>query len=221
MISTAKHINPSIKMLRSIIKDPSRFHQTKQLLLKLHELADDECFSMTCDHGEHMIMPTPQDATIAWNFWHITRIEDMVVSRLIYHREEVFEKWQEKLNVLYRDTGNAMTDEEIIDLSKQLNFDQLMEYRKAVNAQTKEMIQLLKYSDLFVKVKKEDIQMLLMTGSVSQHPDAIWLLDFWGKKDVSGLLLMPILRHPFVHLFDNLKLMEKIKKMPKHLIDIE
>jgi hypothetical protein len=221
MISTAKHINPSIKMLRSIIKDPSSFHQTKQLLLKLHELADDECFSMTCDHDEHMIMPTPQDATIAWNFWHITRIEDMVVSRLIYHREEVFEKWQEKLNVLYRDTGNAMTDEEIIDLSKQLNFDQLMEYRKAVNAQTKEMIQLLKYSDLFVKVKKEDIQMLLKTGSVSQHPDAIWLLDFWGKKDVSGLLLMPILRHPFVHLFDNLKLMEKIKKMPKHLVDIE
>ena len=221
MISTAKQINPLIKMLRSIIKDSSRFHQTKQLLIKLQELADDEYFSVTCDHGEHMIMPTPQDVTIAWNFWHITRIEDMVVSRLIYHREEVFEEWQERLNVLYRDTGNAMTDEEIIDLSKQLNLDQLMEYRKAVNAQTKEMIQLLKYSDLFIKVKKEDIQMLLMTGSVSQHPDAIWLLDFWGKKDVSGLLLMPISRHPFVHLFDNLKLIEKIKKMPQHLVNIE
>ncbi|PKM65418.1 MAG: hypothetical protein CVU94_08595 [Firmicutes bacterium HGW-Firmicutes-19] len=123
-------------------------------------------------------------------------------------------QWQEKLNTSYRDTGNAMMDEEIVDLSKQLNFDQLMKYRKAVGQQTKEMIQHLVFSDLSIKVRKEDIERLATTGSVSQHPDDIWLLDFWGKKDISGLLLMPILRHPFVHLFDNLKLMEKIKKMP-------
>lgn len=214
MISTAQHINPIVKKLRSIIKDQSCFAQTKELLLRLHEFACDDYFLMVCDHGEHVIMPFQKDATIAWNLWHITRIEDMVVSRLIYHREEIFEQWQEKLNTSYRDTGNAMTDEEIVDLSKQLNFDQLMEYRKAVGYQTKEMIRNLKYSDLFVKVRKEDIRRLAVTGSVSQHPDAIWLLDFWSKKDVSGLLLMPILRHPFVHLFDNLKLMEKIKKMP-------
>jgi hypothetical protein len=214
MISTAQHINPLVKKIRLMIKDQHRFDQTKELLLRLHDLACDDCFYMICDHSEHTAMPSSKDVTIAWNLWHITRIEDMVVSRLIFHREEIFEQWQERLNTSARDTGNAMTDDEIIELSNQINFDQLIEYRKTVGQQTKDMIRNLKYSDLFVKVRNEDIEMLAESGSISRHPDAIWLLDFWGRKDVAGLLLMPVLRHPFVHLFDNLKLMKKIKKMP-------
>jgi hypothetical protein len=214
MISTAQHINPLVKEIRLMIKDQHRFDQTKELLLRLHELACDDCFYMICDHGEHTVMPSSKDVTIAWNLWHITRIEDMVVSRLIFHREEIFEQWQERLNTSARDTGNAMTDDEIIELSNQINVDQLIEYRKTVGQQTKDMIRNLKHSDLFFKVRKEDLEMLAESGSISRHLDAIWLLDFWGKKDVAGLLLMPVLRHPFVHLFDNLKLMKKIKKMP-------
>jgi len=214
MISTAIHINPLVKKLHSIINDQRCFNQAKQLLLKLQELTHDEYFLVICDHGEHAIMPSSKDVTIAWNLWHITRIEDMVVSRLIFHREEIFEQWQERLNTSARDTGNAMSDDEIIELSKQVNFNQLIEYRKTVGQQTKDMIRNLKHSDLFIKVRKEDIEMLAKSGSISRHPDAIWLLDFWGRKDVAGLLLMPVLRHPFVHLFDNLRLIKKIKKMP-------
>lgn len=221
MISTAKDINPQIKELRTVIKKESEFPQTKKLCLLLHSLAHHEYFDFDCDHHQQSIMPTPQDVTFVWNLWHITRIEDMVVSTLILHRKELFDDWQEKLNTGYRDTGNAMSDDEIIDLSRQVDFQQLKAYRIAVAKQTRQYLENMTFTDLSVKVRKEDINRLLSTGSVSPHKDAIWLLDFWGKKDVAGLLLMPILRHPFVHLFDNLKLIEKIKKMPQHLVDIK
>lgn len=214
MISTAKTINPIIKQLRSGIMKENEFSTTIKQCLQLHELAYDNFFNIPSNLNEHTIMPTLKDVTIAWNFWHITRIEDMVVSRLIYHREELFEQWNQKLRTTYRDTGNAMTDEEILELSRQVDFNQLMAYRREVGNQTKTLLKDLRFSDLNKKVRKEDIEILAAIGSVSNHPDAIWLLDFWGKKDVSGLLLMPVLRHPFVHLFDNLKLFNKIKKMP-------
>lgn len=221
MISTAKDINPLIKHLRSLATKEGEFSTTIRLCIKLHELAYDEFFMIPCEQKEHTLMPSVKDATIAWNYWHISRIEDMVVSRLICHKEELFESWQSKLQTSYKDTGNAMTDEEIMDLSRQVDYHQLMEYRKAVGQQTLTLLKNLTFSDLGKKVRREDLERLVSTGSVSTHPDAIWLLDFWGKKDVLGLLLMPVLRHPFVHLFDNLRLYDKIKKMPQHLVNIE
>lgn len=214
MISTAKDINPLVKELRSIATKKSEFSNTISLCKKLHGLAYNDYFVIPSHQNEHTVMPSPEDATIAWNFWHISRIEDMVVSRLIDHKDELFEVWQEKLHTTFKDTGNAMTDEEIMRLSRQIDYFQLMEYRNAVGKQTLTMLESLTFEDLSNKVRKADIEKLVETGSVSTHPDAIWLLDFWGKKDVLGLLLMPVLRHPFVHLFDNLRLYEKIKKMP-------
>lgn len=221
MISTAKDINPLVKELRSIATKKSEFSNTISLCKKLHGLAYNDYFVIPSHQNEHTVMPSPEDATIAWNFWHISRIEDMVVSRLIDHKDELFEVWQEKLHTTFKDTGNAMTDEEIMRLSRQIDYFQLMEYRNAVGKQTLTMLESLTFEDLSNKVRKADVEKLVETGSVSTHPDAIWLLDFWGKKDVLGLLLMPVLRHPFVHLFDNLRLYEKIKKMPEHLVDIK
>lgn len=214
MISTSKDINPLIKDLRRDAMKESEFSSTIARCIKLHDLAYDDYFMIPCNHKEHTIMPTAKDATIAWNLWHISRIEDMVVSRLICRKEELFEQWFLKLNTLYKDTGNVMTDEEILELSRQIDYMQLIKYREAVGKQTLATLSNLEFSDLSRKVRKEDIDILIEKGSVSLHPDAIWLLDFWGKKDVLGLLMMPVLRHPFVHLFDNLKLYEKIKKMP-------
>jgi len=57
------------------------------------------------------------------------------------------------------------------------------------------------------------IQRILKEGGVTTHPDSIWLLDFWGKKDVAGLLMMPVTRHQVGHLSDCIRLKGKIRKM--------
>ena len=36
----------------------------------------------------------------------------------------------------------------------------------------------------------------------TNHEDSIWLLDFWAKKDIAGILLMPPTRHVMLHLND-------------------
>jgi len=52
----------------------------------------------------------------------------------------------------------------------------------------------------------------LNDGGVLNNSDSIWLLDFWGKKDVAGIILMPITRHQIVHLNDCFNLKQKIDK---------
>ncbi|WP_242878618.1 hypothetical protein [Clostridium beijerinckii] len=45
--------------------------------------------------------------------------------------------------------------------------------------------------------------------AVSRDESAIWLIDFWGRKDVSGILLMPVTRHHVVHINESLKAKKK------------
>ena len=94
-------------------------------------------------------MPTVKDVTIAWNLWYITRIEDITTSILILDESQTFNsEWKKKLNTDFSDTGNTMTDNEIIKLSNSLDFKALLEYRNAVGKRTKELISKISASDM-------------------------------------------------------------------------
>lgn len=62
------------------------------------------------------------------------------------------------------------------------------------------------------RFKKESLNRIIEEGGVLYHPDSIWLIDFWSKKDVAGIILMPITRHQLVHLNDCIKIKNTIKK---------
>lgn len=102
-----------------------------------------------------------------------------------------------------------MTTDEIIHFSRALNMSMLMSYREAVGKRTRAVIKALSPPDLKRKVKPE-IARVLDEGGVIEHKDSIWLLDFWGKKTVAGILLMPITRHQIMHLNNCLQMKEKI-----------
>ena len=52
------------------------------------------------------------------------------------------------------------------------------------------------------KVSVQALETIKKVGGVTNHENSVWLLDFWGKKDVAGLLLMPPTRHVMLHLND-------------------
>ena len=52
-------------------------------------------------------------------------------------------------------------------------------------------------------------------GGVTQQEESAWLLDFWGKKDVAGLLLMPPTRHVMLHLNDCCRWKQEIRTKKK------
>ena len=50
------------------------------------------------------------------------------------------EEWQKRLNVSITDTGNALTDDEIMLLSKNINTAELISYRNAVGERTRKIV---------------------------------------------------------------------------------
>jgi hypothetical protein len=54
--------------------------------------------------------------------------------------------------------------------------------------------------DIKRKVDKSDLDRIYASGGVTDQKDSRWLLDYWGGKDVAGILLMPPTRHVILHL---------------------
>lgn len=229
MISVAKQWNPKQALLKSLIKEKDKFEEAINLSLELHSMVhtsemsqingntfEDEVWDKL-DEVSFVTMPTEKDTTIAWNIWHITRIEDITTNILIADESQVInsDTWLEKMNVKVRDTGNAMTDEEIIALSLSIDMEALRKYRIAVGRKTCQIIEKLKFEDLKRKIQPVSLQRILAEGGVLDIEGSRWLLDFWGKKNVAGILLMPVTRHQIVHINDSLKLKEKCKKKLK------
>ena len=216
--------NPLQARLKELITKREHFMEMQKLLLQMHSLLHskevyegdyptfmDEIWEGLTDKA-FRTMPTAKDDTIAWNIWHITRIEDLTANYLIVGQEQVLnQEWQKRLHTKVTDTGNAMTDEEILAFSNEVDKEALYEYRNAVGRQTKQIIEDLKPEDMKRKVSKLGLDAIVRVGGVSSHPDAVWLLDFMGRKTVAGIIQMPITRHQIVHLNDSVRLKKRIK----------
>ena len=106
-----------------------------------------------------------------------------------------------------------MSKEEIVAFSSIVNLDELKQYRNSVGIRTIEIIKNINREDLKRKFTQLQLNRILTEGGLIEHPQSIWLLDFWGKKSVAGIILMPITRHQIVHLNDCNKLKRKSNKM--------
>ena len=226
MFSVATDWNPKQANLKSIILKPEYFDEAITLSLELHsmvhdkqvssvkdntfadevfESVSDECFNeITYDKGR----------TFAYNVWHITRIEDICSNILIADGEQVIssDNWIEKLKSTVTDTGNALTADEISDFSLNINREELFAYRIAVGKKSREILRQLKPADMKRKMQASSLRRIIDENAVSTKEESIWLIDFWGKKNVAGLIQMPLTRHQIVHLNDCIKIKKKSLK---------
>ena len=151
--------------------------------------------------------------TIAYSLWHIFRIEDIVAHTLIKGDEQVFFRgdYQTRIGSPIITTGNELVKQEIADFSKQLNLDELYAYLSDVKQSTEAMLKDLFYDDLKRKISEERKEQLESLSVVSDEESAIWLIDYWCKKDVRGLIQMPFSRHWIMHIEACLKIRNKIR----------
>jgi len=154
-------------------------------------------------------IPKRGEHSIAWIFWHLTRIEDVTMNLLVAGSPQLFEKdgWLPRLGVADKDTGNAMNEHRIADLSTLINLPALRAYRLAVGRRTREIVQALHPEDLKKKVDPLRLQRVIEEGAVEEA--ALGLIEYWGGRTIAGLLLMPPTRHNFVHLNEALRLKQK------------
>ena len=212
---------PDFIQLQGMLKKPDNIDDIKSVISKLHSQLHssevyksgqtyyDEISRQICKDN-FLICPRKTNMTIAWDLWHITRIEDLTSSILLCKDKQVFDDYKDKLGTSVTDTGNAMTDEEIFALGAELSIDELLSYRKAVGEKTKKFIEKLTIDELKRTFPEKDIQRIKSEGGVTEQ--TIELMNYWGKKNVSGIILMPMTKHQIMHLNDCTKIIEWYNK---------
>jgi hypothetical protein len=224
MINVSKNWNDKQKKLKLLLPNEKTFTRGRGLLLEMHSLLHEKRVYKTNvetyydnlweDLNEEACKIISNKGTsILWNIWHITRIEDIISNILIRNKETIFNKEaQSKLNIKITDTGNAMTYSEIESFNKNIKIKSLKEYRVKVGKSTQNILESLEYNDIKIKVKPEQLEKIKQNGGVVNDPKSTGLLDFWGKKNIMGLIMMPITRHQIVHLNDCFKIKEKYNR---------
>ncbi len=215
--------------LKILLSKEETFKKGIQLLFEMHGLLHDKkVYQSNIDtlynklwenlKAETCKIISYKETTILWDIWHITRIEDIAANILINNSETVFDnEIQAKLNINIKDTGNAMSGKEIGDFSSNINIKELNNYRIKVGKATKKIIENLEFKDMKRKVEKTQLEKIKKSGGVTDDKNSIWLLDFWGRKNVLGLIMMPITRHQTMHLNDSFNIKEKYNAANKNL----
>jgi len=225
MINVSEGWNENQKNLNIYLSKQNTFEKGVKLLLEMHSLLHDKkVYNITKETYYHKLWENLKEETcriiskketsILWNIWHITRIEDLISNILIGNKETIFSKEiQENLNIKIKDTGNALAFSDIELFNKNICIKELKEYRIKVGKSTKKVIEKITFNDIKRKVEKEQLEKIKQNGGVIDDPKSIWLLDFWSRKNVLGLIMMPITRHQIVHLNDCFKIKMKYNKV--------
>jgi hypothetical protein len=217
-----KRWNDQQKELQDALARPGDGSQAKRIFLEHHAMVHTAAMSGSglwsfadevlegLGEGDYRIIPPRMEHSIAWNLWHLARIEDVTMNRLVGGTAQLFEKdgWAKKLKTSVRETGNGLDPAGIAALSAEIDIPALLEYRRAVGRRTRETVQHLGPDDFKRKVDPQDIGLVLTDGAVLESTR--WLTDYWGGKTIAGLLLMPPTRHCFVHLNEIAKLRQRI-----------
>ena len=150
--------------------------------------------------------------TIAYSMWHVFRIEDIVAHSLIYGDEQVFFSgdYKKRIGAPIITTGNELAGQQIADFSKELNIRELYSYITEVKDSTEKILCDISYQDLKKKVSEDQKKYLKSLDVVSTDENAIWLIDYWCKKDVRGLIQMPFSRHWIMHIEACLRIKNKL-----------
>lgn len=224
MPDVVRDYNAQIDQLRKRIKAARTFESAIELALDIHAVTHTGMVSFSnnptvCDtlldgltDNDFSVMPVKTDETIAWHLWHIARIEDLVGNLLIAEQAQILnDEWLEKLHVNVKDTGNAMSDEQIMDFSKQINKQELINYRNMAGRRTREILRSLTPGALKRKPSAEALARLVSEGGLLEEKDSIWLLNFWGRHTIAGLILLPLTRHHMMHLQDSFTIKQFIQ----------
>ncbi|MBN1648541.1 MAG: hypothetical protein JW874_10970 [Spirochaetales bacterium] len=145
--------------------------------------------------------------SVAWHLWHSARIEDITANHYITGTDEIFHSggFAVKLNVKFCHTGNSMTFADMEAFNGMIDLDELHAYRNTVGKRTREIIRNLDDAKMKEQVPAAVRDKIISLGSVA--PEDGFLLDFWGKKRISGIITMPLTRHLLVHLNSVMRLL--------------
>lgn len=212
--------------LRELLQKADRFDEAIKLCVQQHSMVHSSEMSGTCietfedevwkdlDENTFRTAVGVKGRTVAYGMWHSSRIEDITMNILVAGTNQVIDSDNRlaRINSNIYDTGNAMNERDILEFSKNINMQELRDYRINVGRRTREIFQDLRPADLKRRFDNTALERIFDIGAVSRHEAASWLVEFWGKKNVAGILLMPTTRHHIVHINESMKARSKADK---------
>lgn len=195
------------KAIELFLSQHATLHSAKMAQSEAWSFEDDVLEDMTV--AQIRRIPRNCDHSVAWLLWHMTRIEDVAMNLLVAGEPQILhrENWLERMKINIRDTGNAMSEVGVANLSAIIDISALRAYRLAVGRATRETVRQLPAEKLKRNVDPSRLQQVMDERAVVEA--ASGLIDYWGKRNLAGLLLMPATRHNFVHLNEALRVKQR------------
>ena len=138
---------------------------------------------------------------ICWQFWHTYRIEDLVSNILMDNGSQIFNAdWQKRIGSSITDTGNALEPDELASWAKAINVEELRNYMIKVGRNTRRILSNLSLEQIKSMVPEEWVMRILEEGGVTTDFRSVWLLVFWGRLTIGGMILTPMTAHHMMHL---------------------
>ena len=144
--------------------------------------------------------PHPRVNSIAWNMWHLTRVEDAGLNRFVVDRPQVFDEgnWMERMNIPWRHHGTDMTFAEVDELNQRIDLSALQEYSQLVQLRTREIISTLSPSDLDPVMEEDRLRHLMLEEGLARSNSEGFIQNYLGWS--KGKCLMNFgMTHPYQH----------------------
>jgi hypothetical protein len=144
--------------------------------------------------------PHPRVNSIAWNLWHVSRVEDAGLNRFVVDGVQVLDdgEFSQRLHIPWRHQGTGMTLAEVDDLNQRIDLQALRDYASTVHARTRAIVQSLDPSDLDGIVPPDRLRLIIMEEGLA-GPQAPGLLENYSGWNKGRCLLHFGLTHTFQH----------------------
>jgi hypothetical protein len=144
--------------------------------------------------------------SIAWLIWHMARVEDSGMNRLVFDSPQVIDdpemRWMDRMNVHIRHHGTTMTSAEVDDLTDRVDITALWAYSEAVAERSRDLVGHLRPEALDDAVEPTHLRRVLFDEGMlrSEHT---WMDPLPYSDRPQGQLLMHFgLTHNYGHLYD-------------------
>jgi hypothetical protein len=174
-----------------------------QLFLQRYDPLYNFWLSGTWEMVPHDLMrqrPHPRVNSIAWNLWHLTRVEDAGINRFVMDRPQVLEDgaWMQRMNIPWRHLGTEMTFAEVDELNARIDLAALHEYARAVEARTREVIGQLSWESLDGVMEAERLRVMMVDEGLA-HSNADGFVQNYIGWTKGKCLTNFGLTHPYQH----------------------
>jgi hypothetical protein len=204
--------------LRSLLLDRDQFDKAICIFLNHHSMLHSKKLAQAepRSFADEVLNDMPEEQvrriakvgehSVAWLIWHMARCEDIAMNILVAGAPQILhrDRWLQLIKSPICDTGNAMEAAAVADFSNTIDIEALLAYRRAVGRRTQEIVMHLQQPDLKRKVEPSRIKRVMDEGAVVEAARGI--TDYWSKRNIAGLLLMPATRHNLIHLGEALQL---------------